>query len=114
MYSLDSNTALYQYHKVPELREQELLPVLDEVKEIPGKVDELEPLEEHCRTVDSEPPESIERLGLTEKLQESQKEITCLAEERDDLKMKLETLHVECAQLKEDARKTLAKVSVLC
>ncbi|XP_050014387.1 centromere-associated protein E [Alexandromys fortis] len=95
--------------KVPELREQELLPVLDEVKEIPGKVDELEPLEEHCRTVDSEPPESIERLGLTEKLQESQKEITCLAEERDDLKMKLETLHVECAQLKEDARKTLAK-----
>ncbi|XP_041515601.1 centromere-associated protein E isoform X2 [Microtus oregoni] len=95
--------------KIPELQEQELLPVLNEVKEIPGKVDELEPLEEHCRTADSEPPESIERLGLTEKLQESQKEITCLAEERDDLKMMLETLHVECAQLKEDARKTLAK-----
>ncbi|XP_038167398.1 centromere-associated protein E isoform X2 [Arvicola amphibius] len=95
--------------KIPELREQELLPILNEVKEIPGKVDELEPLEEHSRTTGSEPPESIERLGLTEKLQESQKEIRCLAEERDDLKMMLETLRVECAQLKEDARKTLAK-----
>ncbi|XP_038167396.1 centromere-associated protein E isoform X1 [Arvicola amphibius] len=92
-----------------KLREQELLPILNEVKEIPGKVDELEPLEEHSRTTGSEPPESIERLGLTEKLQESQKEIRCLAEERDDLKMMLETLRVECAQLKEDARKTLAK-----
>ncbi|KAK7819394.1 hypothetical protein U0070_025422, partial [Myodes glareolus] len=95
--------------KIPVLHEQELLPILNEVKEIPGKVDELEPLEEHSRTMDSEPPESIERLGLTEKLQESQKEIRCLTEERDDLKMMLETLHVECAQLKEDARKTLAK-----
>lgn len=76
-------------------------------------MDELEPLGEHSRTMDSEPPESIERLGLTEKLQESQKEIRCLTEERDDLKMMLETLHVECVQLKEDARKTLAKVSVL-
>ncbi|XP_057649265.1 centromere-associated protein E [Chionomys nivalis] len=95
--------------KIPELREQELLPVLNEVKEIPGKVDELEPLEEHCRTVDSEPAESIERRGMTEKLHESQKEIRCLTEERDDLKMMLETLDVECAQLKEDARKTLAK-----
>lgn len=76
-------------------------------------MDELEPLEEHFRTMDSEPPESIERLGLTEKLQESQKEIRCLTEERNNLKMMLETLHVECAQLEEDARKTLAKVSVL-
>lgn len=95
--------------KIPVLQEQELLPILKEVKEIPGKVDEMEPLEEHSRTTDSEPPESIERLGLTEKLQESQKEIRCLTEERDDLKMMQETLHVECAQLKEDARKTLAK-----
>ncbi|XP_052586509.1 centromere-associated protein E isoform X2 [Peromyscus californicus insignis] len=92
--------------KIPELQEQELLPNVKEVREIPGKVNELKPLEEHSRTLDSEPPENIERLGLTEKLQE---EIRCLTKERDDLKMALEALHVECAQLREDARKALAK-----
>uniref|UniRef100_A0A8C8T2P9 Centromere-associated protein E n=1 Tax=Peromyscus maniculatus bairdii TaxID=230844 RepID=A0A8C8T2P9_PERMB len=92
--------------KIPELQEQELLPNVKEVREIPGKVNELKPLEEHSRTLDSEPPENIERLGLTEKLQE---EIRCLTKERDDLKTALEALHVECAQLREDARKALAK-----
>lgn len=109
MNSLDSNLVLYEYQKIPELQEQELLPNVKEVREIPGKVNELKPLEEHSRTLDSEPPENIERLGLTEKLQE---EIRCLTKERDDLKTALEALHVECAQLREDARKALAKVSL--
>ncbi|XP_036047276.1 centromere-associated protein E [Onychomys torridus] len=92
--------------KIPELQEQELLSNVKEVGEVPEKVNELKPLEEHSRTLDSEPPENIERLALSEKLQE---EIRCLTEERDGLKMALEALHVECAQWREDARKALAK-----
>ncbi|KAL6081104.1 hypothetical protein STEG23_005435, partial [Scotinomys teguina] len=94
--------------KLPELREQEL-PNVKEVGEIPEKVSELKPLEEHSRTLDAEPPESMQRPGLTEELEESQEEIRCLNKERDDLKMAQEALHVECARLREDAMNTLAK-----
>ncbi|KAL1772141.1 centromere-associated protein E [Sigmodon hispidus] len=95
--------------KIPVILEPDLVPTVKEVREIPEKVNELKPLEEHSKTMDSEPAETVERLGLTEKLEESQKEIRYLTKERDDLGTMLEALHVECAQLKEDARKTLAK-----
>lgn len=55
----------------------------------------------------------MERLKLTEELQESQEEIKSLTKERDNLKMTKETLQVEHDQLKEDLRETLAKVSFI-
>ncbi|XP_051021708.1 centromere-associated protein E [Acomys russatus] len=90
---------------------QELPPSGKEARESPEKASEPEPLGEHSGPVDSAPPESIEtdRLALAKKLQESQEEIGCLTKERDDLKMAQEALQVECAQLREDARKTWAK-----
>ncbi|XP_021089639.1 centromere-associated protein E [Mesocricetus auratus] len=95
--------------KIPVLQEGELLPSVKDMGEIPEKASELELLEEHSTTVDSEPPEDVERLGLTEKLEESQREMRRLSEERDDLKATLEAIHVECAQLKEDAKTALTK-----
>ncbi|CAH6789042.1 Cenpe [Phodopus roborovskii] len=95
--------------KIPVLQEQELLPGVKDVGKVPEKASELEPLGGHSTTMGSDSPEDRERLGLTEKLQESQKEVRCLTKERDDLQMMLEALHVECAQLKEGARTTLAE-----
>lgn len=64
----------------------------------------------HSRTVHSMTMEGIEieNLRLTKKLEESQMEISCLTREREDLRRTQETLQVECTQLKEDARRTLA------
>ncbi|MEJ1270799.1 centromere protein E [Cricetulus griseus] len=119
--------------ETPGLQEQELLSNVEDAGEIPGKASELEPLREHSTTMGSEPSEDIEkareleplgehsttmgsepsedteRLGLTEKLEESQKEVKCLTKERDDLKVMLLALHVECAQLKEDVKAALTK-----
>ncbi|XP_055484148.1 centromere-associated protein E [Psammomys obesus] len=95
--------------KIPVL--QELLPNVREATESSGKENEPEPREEHSGTVDSAPPESIETesLGLTRKLEESREAVSCLTKERDDLKIIQEALQAECAQLREEARKTLAK-----
>lgn len=101
---------LCEYYKIPVPREQELLPDAKEARDSAEKGNELEPVEEHSRTVHSLTTEGIEIeiLGLTKKLEESQKEITCLTKERDDLRRTQEALQVECAQLKDDARRTLA------
>uniref|UniRef100_A0A8C6MWV0 Centromere-associated protein E n=1 Tax=Mus spicilegus TaxID=10103 RepID=A0A8C6MWV0_MUSSI len=90
--------------------EQELLPVVKEARHSAEKVNELEPVGEHSRTVHSMTMEGIEieNLRLTKKLEESQMEISCLTREREDLRRTQETLQVECTQLKEDARRTLA------
>ncbi|XP_029331454.1 centromere-associated protein E isoform X2 [Mus caroli] len=96
--------------EIPVLGEQELLPVVKEARDSAEKVNELEPVEEHSRTVHSMTMEGIEmeNLRLTKKLEESQMEISCLTREREDLRRTQETLQVECTQLKEDARRTLA------
>ncbi|XP_028616283.1 centromere-associated protein E [Grammomys surdaster] len=93
--------------KIPVLGEQELLPDVKEAMDSAEKVNELE---EHSRTVQSITMEGveIESLELTKILEESQKEISCLTKEREDLRRTQEALQVECAQLKEDARRTLA------
>ncbi|XP_029393798.1 centromere-associated protein E [Mus pahari] len=104
------NTAKTDPELQGEIPEQELLPVVKEARDSAEKVNELEPVEEHSRTVHSATMEDveIENLRLTKKLEESQMEISCLTREREDLRRTQETLQVECTQLKEDARRTLA------
>lgn len=106
---------LCDYYKTPVPREQELLPDAEEARASAEKGSELEPVEEHSRTAHSLTTEGIEMeiLALTKKLEESQKEISCLTKERSDLRRTQEALQVECAQLKDDARRTLANVSCL-
>ncbi|XP_039704802.1 centromere-associated protein E isoform X3 [Pteropus medius] len=105
-----SNTELQE--KIPVLQEEEeLLPNTKEVSRTQGTMRGLELLKEQSKTDNSTLASiEMERLRLTEKLQESQEEIKSLTKERDNLKMTKETLHVEHDQLKEDLRETLAKI----
>nr|KAF6430934.1 centromere protein E [Rousettus aegyptiacus] len=102
-----SNTELQE--KIPVLREEEeLLPNMKEVSRTRGTMGGLEL---QAKTDDSTLASiEMERLKLTEELQESQEEIKSLTKERDNLKMTKETLQVEHDQLKEDLRETLAKI----
>ncbi|XP_039704806.1 centromere-associated protein E isoform X7 [Pteropus medius] len=106
------NLVFYEYHKIPVLQEEEeLLPNTKEVSRTQGTMRGLELLKEQSKTDNSTLASiEMERLRLTEKLQESQEEIKSLTKERDNLKMTKETLHVEHDQLKEDLRETLAKI----
>ncbi|ELK06382.1 Centromere-associated protein E [Pteropus alecto] len=105
-----SNTELQE--KIPVLQEEEeLLPNTKEVSRTQGTMGGLELLKEQSKTDNSTLASiEMERLRLTEKLQESQEEIKSLTKERDNLKMTKETLQVEHDQLKEDLRETLAKI----
>lgn len=99
--------------KIPVLHEeQELLPNVKEVSDIQETMDELELLEKQSKTKDSVILASIEmeKHRLTEKLQESHEEIKTITKERDDLKVTKEALQIECDQLKEEIRETLAKI----
>uniref|UniRef100_A0A8C3WHZ5 Centromere-associated protein E n=1 Tax=Catagonus wagneri TaxID=51154 RepID=A0A8C3WHZ5_9CETA len=99
--------------KIPVLHEEEeLLPNMKEVTDTQETMDELELLEEQSKTKDSIILASIEmeKHRLTEKLQECHKEIKSLTKERDDLKVTKEALQVECDQLKEEIRETVAKI----
>uniref|UniRef100_A0A4X1URY1 Centromere-associated protein E n=1 Tax=Sus scrofa TaxID=9823 RepID=A0A4X1URY1_PIG len=99
--------------KIPVLHEeQELLPNVKEVSDIQETMDELELLEKQSKTKDSAILASIEmeKHRLTEKLQESHEEIKTITKERDDLKVTKEALQIECDQLKEEIRETLAKI----
>ncbi|XP_023387148.1 centromere-associated protein E isoform X4 [Pteropus vampyrus] len=106
------NLVFYEYHKIPVLQEEEeLLPNTKEVSHTQGTMGGLELLKEQSKTDNSTLASiEMERLRLTEKLQESQEEIKSLTKERDNLKMTKETLQVEHDQLKEDLRETLAKI----
>ncbi|XP_024907487.1 centromere-associated protein E isoform X7 [Pteropus alecto] len=106
------NLVFYEYHKIPVLQEEEeLLPNTKEVSRTQGTMGGLELLKEQSKTDNSTLASiEMERLRLTEKLQESQEEIKSLTKERDNLKMTKETLQVEHDQLKEDLRETLAKI----
>lgn len=110
------NLVFYEYYKVPELHEeQELVPNVKEVGRTQETMDELELLKEQSKTTDSTTLANIEieRLRLTEKLQESHEEIKSLTKERDNLKITRKALQVERDQLEEG--ETLAKVSfILC
>ncbi|XP_023387151.1 centromere-associated protein E isoform X7 [Pteropus vampyrus] len=105
-----SDTELQE--KIPVLQEEEeLLPNTKEVSHTQGTMGGLELLKEQSKTDNSTLASiEMERLRLTEKLQESQEEIKSLTKERDNLKMTKETLQVEHDQLKEDLRETLAKI----
>ncbi|XP_039076754.1 centromere-associated protein E [Hyaena hyaena] len=107
-----SNTELQK--KMPVLHEeQELLPNVKEVSITQGAVDELELLEKQSKTNESMTSACIEmeRLGLAEKLPESQEEMKSLTDERDNLKMIEEAVQAGRDQLKEDIKETLAKDS---
>ncbi|XP_019481417.1 PREDICTED: centromere-associated protein E [Hipposideros armiger] len=109
----NSNAELQEKHKIPELHEeQDLLPNVKEVSCTQETMDELERLNEQSKTSDSRTLANVkvERLRLTEKLQESHEEIKSLTKERDDLKRTKEALQVERDQLEEDLRQTLAKI----
>lgn len=104
-----SNTELQE--KIPVLHEeQELLPNVEEVGCTQETVDELELLKEQSKTTDSTTLADIEieRLSLTEKLQESHEEIKSLTKERDSLQIRKKALQVERDQLEEG--ETLAKI----
>ncbi|XP_032962690.1 centromere-associated protein E isoform X2 [Rhinolophus ferrumequinum] len=104
-----SNTELQE--KIPELHEeQELVPNVKEVGRTQETMDELELLKEQSKTTDSTTLANIEieRLRLTEKLQESHEEIKSLTKERDNLKITKKALQVERDQLEEG--ETLAKI----
>ncbi|XP_076998770.1 centromere-associated protein E isoform X2 [Tamandua tetradactyla] len=97
---------------IPALHEgQELLVNVKEVSETRETMEELELLKGLSKAKDS-PSASIEmeRLRLIEKLQESHEEIKSLCKERDNLKTTKKALQIECDQLKEDIRETLAKI----
>ncbi|XP_019594442.2 centromere-associated protein E isoform X1 [Rhinolophus sinicus] len=104
-----SNTELQE--KIPVLHEeQELLPNVKEVGCTQETVDQLELLKEQSKTTDSTTLANIEieRLRLTEKLQESHEEIKSLTKERDNLQIREKALQVERDQLEEG--ETLAKI----
>lgn len=104
------------YYKMPVLHEeQELLPNVKEVSITQGAVDELELLEKQSKTNESVTSACIEmeRLGLAEKLPESQEEMKSLTDERDNLKMIEEAVQAGRDQLKEDIKEILAKVSFI-
>ncbi|XP_006151218.1 centromere-associated protein E [Tupaia chinensis] len=104
---LEKSSAELQ-EKIPVLHEkEELLPSGREVSEI----QETTELDKLAESKGSTVPTSLETesLGVMEELQESREEIKSLTMERDDLKMIKEALQVECDQLKEDIKKTLAK-----
>nr|XP_019594443.1 PREDICTED: centromere-associated protein E isoform X2 [Rhinolophus sinicus] len=104
-----SNTELQE--KIPGLHEeQELLPNVKEVSCTQETVDQLELLKEQSKTTDSTTLTNIEieRLRLTEKLQESHEEIKSLTKERDNLQIREKALQVERDQLEEG--ETLAKI----
>ncbi|KAF0884132.1 CENPE protein, partial [Crocuta crocuta] len=106
-----SNTELQK--KMPVLHEeQELLPNVKEVSITQGAVDELELLEKQSKTNELMTSACIEmeRLGLAEKLPESQEEMKSLTDERDNLKMIEEAVQAGRDQLKEDIKETLAKI----
>ncbi|XP_008579154.1 PREDICTED: centromere-associated protein E isoform X2 [Galeopterus variegatus] len=106
-----SSTKLQE--EIPVLHEeQELPPNMKEVSETQETVNEPELLKEQSKTKDSAMSArmDIERLQLTEKLQECHEEIKSLTKERDHLKMIKEALQVEYDQLKEDIIETLAKI----
>uniref|UniRef100_G3TJU7 Centromere-associated protein E n=1 Tax=Loxodonta africana TaxID=9785 RepID=G3TJU7_LOXAF len=91
--------------------EQEPLPNVKDISETQETTDELEQLEGQFKDKDSTPATTeMERLRLIALLQESNKEIKSITKERDDLKTIKEALQVECDQLKEDIRVTLAKI----
>ncbi|KAL2780686.1 centromere-associated protein E isoform 1 precursor [Daubentonia madagascariensis] len=99
--------------KIPVLHEeQELFLNVKVVNETQETINELKLLKEQSTTKDSTALVNIEmeKLRLTEKLQESYEEIKSLTKERDDLKMIKEALEVEHDHLKADIRETLAKI----
>ncbi|XP_042638594.1 centromere-associated protein E [Orycteropus afer afer] len=92
--------------KIPAFHvEQQPLPNVKEVSEIQETTDELDKAKDSTR-----PSTEIERHRLIVELQESQEEIKSVTKEKDNLKTINETLQVECEQLKEDIRVTLAKI----
>ena len=63
-------------------QEQELLPDVNEDRDSAGKVNELEPVEVHTRTVLSNSRgHRCRKIGLTRNLEDSQREISCLTKE---------------------------------
>ncbi|XP_049741556.1 centromere-associated protein E isoform X5 [Elephas maximus indicus] len=91
--------------------EQEPLPNVKDISETQETTDELEQFEGQFKDKDSTlATTEMERLRLIALLQESNKEIKSITKERDDLKTIKEALQVECDQLKEDIRVTLAKI----
>ncbi|XP_037686300.1 centromere-associated protein E isoform X2 [Choloepus didactylus] len=98
--------------RIPALYEdQELLANMKEVSETQETMDELELLKGHSKAKDSTTGSiEMERLRLTEKLQENQEEIKSLTKETDALKTTKEALQVEHDQQKEDVRETLATI----
>ena len=72
-----------EYYNILVHQEQELLPDVNEGRDSAEKVNELEPVEVHTRTVHSATTEGIdvENDGLTRNLEDSQREITCLTKE---------------------------------
>ncbi|XP_032316904.1 centromere-associated protein E isoform X5 [Camelus ferus] len=106
-----ANTELQE--KIPVLHEeQELLPNVKEVSDTQETVDQLELLKGQSKAKDSATLADIEmeRLRLTENLQDSLEEIKSLTKERDNLKMTNEALQVERDELKEEIKETLAKI----
>ncbi|XP_045140261.1 centromere-associated protein E [Echinops telfairi] len=90
--------------------EREPLPNVNGISEM-WETGELERPEGQLKDKGSAPAIiDLDRLGLMTKLQEGHEEIKSMTKEKDDLKMIRETLQVECDQLKEEIRVTLAKI----
>ncbi|EPY76721.1 hypothetical protein CB1_001399002 [Camelus ferus] len=97
---------------IREIEVTELLPNVKEVSDTQETVDQLELLKGQSKAKDSATLADIEmeRLRLTENLQDSLEEIKSLTKERDNLKMTNEALQVERDELKEEIKETLAKI----
>ncbi|EHB13922.1 Centromere-associated protein E [Heterocephalus glaber] len=100
-----STTEVEEQVPVPH-EEQKPFPTMKAGGEIQDAVRGLEPLGEQST---AEGLTEAERLRLMEELQESQEEIKCLTQERDDLKIVKEALEVERDHLKEYIRETSVK-----
>ncbi|XP_021101075.1 centromere-associated protein E isoform X2 [Heterocephalus glaber] len=101
-----STTEVEEQVPVPH-EEQKPFPTMKAGGEIQDAVRGLEPLGEQST---AEGLTEAERLRLMEELQESQEEIKCLTQERDDLKIVKEALEVERDHLKEYIRETSVKI----
>uniref|UniRef100_A0A6I8NQ07 Centromere-associated protein E n=1 Tax=Ornithorhynchus anatinus TaxID=9258 RepID=A0A6I8NQ07_ORNAN len=103
------------HEKIKELEEKqkEFISMKDQINEAQPKLDELVQLKEQLRARDlTLEAVKMEKLEITEKLQESLEEMAVVTKERNELKMSLKTFQMEHSPIKESG--TLVRKSVEC
>ncbi|XP_028932854.1 centromere-associated protein E isoform X5 [Ornithorhynchus anatinus] len=98
------------HEKIKELEEKqkEFISMKDQINEAQPKLDELVQLKEQLRARDlTLEAVKMEKLEITEKLQESLEEMAVVTKERNELKMSLKTFQMEHSPIKESGTLSL-------